>query len=325
MMPALQLRMPSTETQGRTTWRVRYWLTWPVWNHDDRRLRAPIRALLPLVLTFLALAVIQTTVRGRFEHPIRELLELSGLIVVLAGGLLVAARLLDRRPVVDYGLSFDRDWWKAVAVGCVTGLAVNAGALVVSLQAGWVSVTGVAEAPGVLSFVPAVIVTFAYIAVAALWEEFIFRATMLKNLAEGGAGYVGRKPAVLLAVLLSTLVFATLHGGKVTHISQYGYYVIAGLVLGSVYVLSGDLALPIGFHVFYNFSQGLLGLGVSQVTPELVVLEIAGPDKWIGEEGLVHVIFAFLGGLLLLAYIRWRDGQLQIDDRVTQWNPLTEQ
>jgi hypothetical protein len=316
--------MPSTETQDRTTWRVRYWLTWPVWNHDDRRLRAPLRALLPLVLTFLSLAVIQTAVRARFEHPIREFLELSGLIVVLAGGILVATRLVDRRPVVDYGLSLDRDWWKAVAVGSVTGLAVNAGALVVSLQAGWVSVTGFAEAPGILPFVPAVFVTFAYIAVAAIWEEFIFRATMLKNLAEGGTGYVGRKPAGLLAVLLSTLVFATLHGGKVTHISQYGYYMIAGLVLGSVYVLTGDLALPIGFHVFYNFSQGLFGLGVSQVTPELIVLDLVGPDKWVGEEGLIHVIFALLGGLLLLAYIRWRDGQLQINEHVTQWNLITE-
>jgi membrane protease YdiL (CAAX protease family) len=324
MIGGLQSSMPSTETQGRTTWRVRYWLTWPVWNYDDRRLRAPLRALLPLVLTFLALAVIQTTVRGRFEHPIRELLELSGLIVVLVGGLLVAARLLDRRPVVDYGLSFDRDWCKTAAVGSVIGISVNAGALVVSLCAGWVSVTGFAETSGVLPFVPAVTVTFGLIAVAAMWEEFIFRATMLKNLAEGGAGYVGEKTAILLAVLISTLVFATLHGGKVAHISQYGYYVIAGLVLGTVYALTGNLALPIGFHVFYNFSQGLLGLGVSQVTPELVVLDLVGPDKWVGEQGLVHVFFAVLGGLLLLAYIRWRDGQLQINERVARWNPISK-
>jgi len=316
--------MPSTEITDRTAW-VRYWLTWPVWNHDDRRLRAPLRALLPLVLTFLTLAIIQTGARARFDHPVREFIELIGLTVVLIGGLLVSTRLIDRRPAVDYGLSLDRDWWKAVAVGSGTGVAVNAGALVVSLQAGWVSVTGFAETPGVLPFGPAVVVTFGLIAIAAIWEEFIFRATMLKNFAEGGARYVGRKPAILLAVLLSTLVFATLHGGKVTHVSQYGYYVIAGLVIGSVYVLSGDLALPVGFHVFYNFSQGLLGLGVSQVTPELVVLELVGPDKWIGEEGIVHVIFALLGGLLLLAYIRWRDGQLQIHERVTQWNPTTEQ
>jgi len=312
--------MPSTETQDRTAWRVWYWLIWPVWNHDDRRLRAPIRALLPLVLTFLALAVIQTAVRARFEHPIRELLELIGLTVVLAGGLLVATRLIDRRPAANYGLSVDRDWCKTAAVGSVIGISVNLGALVVSLYAGWVSVTGFAETPGVLPFVPAVIVTFGLIAVAAMWEEFIFRATILKNLAEGGAGYVGRKPAVLIAVLISTLVFAALHGGKVTHVSQYGYYVIAGLVLGSAYALSGDLALSIGFHVFYNFSQGLLGLGVSQVTPELVVLNLVGPDRWVGEEGLIHVFFAILGGLLLLAYIRWQDGKLQIDERVARWN-----
>jgi hypothetical protein len=315
--------MPSTETQGRTTWRVWYWFTWPVWNHDDRRLRAPLRALLPLVLTFLALAVIQTAVRARFQHPIREVLELIGLSVVLTGGLLVATRLIDRRPTVDYGLSVDRDWCKTAAVGSVIGVLVNAGALIVSLYAGWVSVIGFAETSGVLPFVPAVVVTFGLIAVAAIWEEFIFRATMLKNLAEGGAGYVGEKPAILLAVLISTLVFATLHGGKVSHINQYGYYVIAGLVLGTVYAFTGELALPMGFHMFYNFSQGLLGLGVSQVTPELVVLDLAGPDKWVGEEGLVHIFFAILGGLLLLAYIRWRDGQLQTSERVTRWNPIS--
>jgi len=316
--------MPSTENPSRTMGRIRYWFTWPVWNHDDRRLRAPLRALLPLVLTFLALAVIQTVIRARFEHPIRELLEFVGLTLVLAAAILVATRLIDRRPALDYGLSLDRDWWTAVAVGSVAGVAVNAGVLVVSLYAGWVSVTGFAETPGVLPFVPAVVVTFAYIAVAAVWEEFVFRGTMLKNLAEGSVGYMGRKPAVLLAVLLSTLVFTALHGGKVTHASQYGYYVIAGLVLGGAYALTGDLALPIGFHVFYNFSQGLLGLGVSQTTPELVVLNLVGPDKWIGEEGLIHVIFALLGGLVLLAYIRWRDGQLQINERVAQWSGRTE-
>lgn len=265
----------------------------------------------------------QTAVRARFEHPIRELLELVGFAVVLAGGLLVAARLIDRRPAADYGLSVDRDWCKTAAIGSVIAISVNAGALVVSVYAGWASATGFAETPGGTPFAPAVVITFGLIAVAAIWEEFIFRATMLKNLAEGGAGYVGEKPAILLAVLISTLVFAILHGGKVTHVSQYGYYVTAGLVLGTAYALTGELALPMGFHVFYNFSQGLLGLGVSQTTPELVALALTGPDKWVGEEGLVHVVFAILGGLLLLAYIRWRDGELQMSERVTRWTPIS--
>lgn len=316
--------MALTDMIDWTDWRVFRWLTWPVWNRSESRLRAPLRALLPLIVTFLALAVIQTVVRARFDHPITEPLELIGFTGVLAVGILVTARIIDRRPVAEYGISADREWWKAVAVGGTIGIAVNAGALAVSLYAGWVSVTGFVETPGVLPFTPAVIVTFALIAVAATWEEFIFRAAMLKNFAEGGVGYVGRQPSVLLALLLSTLIFAALHGGKVTHVSQYGYYVIAGLVFGSVYVLTGDLALPIGFHVFYNFSQGIFGLGITQVTPELVVLDIVGPTRWVGEEGLVHVIFAILGGLLLLAYIRWRDGQLQVHERVTQWRANTE-
>ncbi|WP_256290577.1 CPBP family intramembrane glutamic endopeptidase [Halobellus inordinatus] len=165
------------------------------------------------------------------------------------------------------------------------------------------------------------VIVFVYIAFAATWEEFIIRGAMLTNLAEGAAGFVPRWIAIGLAVTISTLVFAFLHGAKVTHVSQYGYYLIAGLILSGVYVLTGELALSIGFHVFYNFTQSaIFGLGHSQQTPELLAVDIVGPSRWVGEEGLVFVGFAILGGLLLLAYIRWRDGPLELNDRITTYN-----
>jgi membrane protease YdiL (CAAX protease family) len=143
---------------------------------------------------------------------------------------------------------------------------------------------------------------------------------MLKNLAEGSNRFVPRWIAVGLAVTLSTLVFAFLHGGKITNPSHYGYYLIAGLVLSGVYVLTGELALSIGFHVFYNFTQSaIFGLGHSQQTPELLAVDIVGPSRWVGEEGLVFVAFATLGGLVLIAYIHWRDGSLELDNRVTSY------
>jgi len=161
---------------------------------------------------------------------------------------------------------------------------------------------------------------FAYIALAATWEEFILRGAMLKNLAEGSNGFVPQWMAVSLAVTLSTLAFAFLHGGKITHPSHYGYYLIAGLVLSGVYVLTGELALSIGFHVFYNFTQSaIFGLGHSQQTPQLLAVDIVGPSRWVGEEGLVFVGFAILGGLVLAEYIHWRDGSLELDDRVTSY------
>ena len=295
-------------------------LIWPVWNTEQRRLRAPLRAVLPTVLTLFVLAIIQTAIRARFDHPVRELLEQTGIAVVLLGAVLLSARLIDRRPVSGFGLSFDREWWHSFAVGGIVATGINGGALLVSLGAGWATFAGVMRGSGDLPFVPAMGLVFAYIAFAAAWEEFILRGALLTNLADGANGLVSRRMATGLAVILSTLVFAFLHGGKITHVSQYGYYLIAGLVLSVVYVLTGELALSIGFHVFYNFTQSaIFGLGHSQRTPELIAVDIVGPSRWIGEEGLVFVGFAVLGGLLLVAYIRWRDGPLELDDRVPNY------
>ncbi|EMA34989.1 hypothetical protein C444_00360 [Haloarcula japonica DSM 6131] len=300
-------------------------LRWPVWNNADRRIRAPLRAVFPAVLSFLALAALQPVVRARFTHPVREPIEAAGIGAILVATVFISARLLDRRPIGEYGLSLDRRWWRSFAVGGAIATAINAGALAVAVSAGWATVVGVAEGAGDLPFLPAMVVVFAYIALAAAWEEVVFRGAMLKNLAEGADGLVPRWAAVGLAVLLSALVFASLHGGKIDHPSQYGYYLLAGLVLSGAYVLTGDLALPIGFHVWYNFTQSaVFGLGHSQQTPELLAVEIVGPPRWVGEEGTIFTVFAVIGGLLLLAYVRWRDGRLRIDERVTQWTPRAE-
>ena len=295
-------------------------LCWPVWNTERRRLRAPFRALLPTVLTFISLGIVQTVIRDRFVHPLREILELTGIAVILIGAVFLSARLIDRRPVSGFGLSFDRDWWRSFAVGALVATAINGGALVVALGADWATFAGVMRGSGDLPFLPAMGVVFGYVAFAAAWEEFVLRAAMVKNIAEGANGFVPRWAAVGLAVTLSTLAFAFLHGAKVAHLSQYGYYLIAGLVLSGVYVLTGELALSIGFHVFYNFTlSAIFGLGHSQQTPELLAVDVVGPSRWVGEEGLVFVGFAVLGGLLLVAYVRRRDGTLDIDDRVTSY------
>ena len=310
----------SVSSVVRDGWRL---LSWPVWNREDRRLRAPIRAVFPLIATFFAFFPIQKAVRGQFDgKTVVGSMESAGLLAVLLGAVVISARVLDRRPVREYGFAFDRDWLRSFAVGGAIATVANAGTLLVALAAGWVSVTGFIGGSGPVPFLPALLVVFIYIAVAASWEEFIMRGGMLKNLAEGADGYLPRWAAVGLAVLGSSAVFAFLHSGKITHPSQAGYYLIAGLVLGGIYVFSGDLALPIGFHVFYNFTMGsVFGLGVSQDSPEVVMLDVVGPAFWIGEEGMARVVFAVVGGMLLFAYVRWRDGGLRLSDQITQWTP----
>ena len=316
LQPTLDRMVPERFQRG---WRF---LTSPVWNHDSQRLRAPLRALLPLVVTFLAFGVIVTLVRGRFAHPLREMLELSLMAVVLVVAVLIGARLFDRRPATEYGLSLNSEWLRSFAVGGVIGVVVNAGTLLAAVAVGWATVTGFFQGSDSLPFLPAMLLVLVYIGVLASWEEFIFRGAMLKNLAEGADGYVPRWVAVDIALLVSSGIFAFMHSGKVTDPSGYSYYLLASLIFGGVYVLTGNLALPMGFHVFYNFSMSaVFGLGVSQQTPEVFVLAISGPTVWIGEEGFLRVIFAAVGGLLLIGYIRWRDGPLGIDHRITQWTP----
>lgn len=304
----------------RDGWRL---LTWPVWNHEDKRLRAPIRALLPLLVTFFAFFPIQEAVRARFERKaLVGSLEAAGLLVVLVGAIVISARLFDRRPIREYGFSLDREWLRSVAVGGAIATVINAGTLAVAVAAGWATVSGFTGGNGPLPFLPAALIVFAYVAVAASWEEFFMRGGMLKNLAEGADGYLPSWAAGVLAVVLSSAMFAFLHSGKLTHSSQAGYYLVAGLVLGSVYILSGELALPIGFHVFYNFTMAtVFGLGVSQDSPAVIVVDVTGPAFWIGEEGLARLVFAVLGGLLMAGYIYWRDGELGLDDSITQWTP----
>jgi membrane protease YdiL (CAAX protease family) len=274
------------------------------------------------VVTFLGLGFIQTVVRPRFNHPVRELLEFSLMGVVLVVAVLASARLLDRRPVTEYGLAFDREWAHSFVVGGLVATVANAGTMLVALAAGWATVSSFTQGSGALPFLPAMLLVLGYVGVLASWEEFIFRGAMLKNLAEGADGYIPQWAGVGLAVVLSTAVFAFMHSGKIGNPMRYGYYVIAGLVLGGIYVLSGDLALPIGFHVFYNFTMSaVFGLGVSQQTPELIALTTGGPAFWIGEAGVLRVIFAVVGGVLLVTYIRLRDGHLRFNDSVTHWTP----
>jgi len=314
----MSLQSTSDRTVLATLHKRALQVVWPVWNNEQRRLRAPLRAVLPTVLTFIALSVIQSAIRARYTHPVRELLEITGLTVVLGSAILLSAYVLDRRHISAFGLSFDRQWWQSFVVGGAVATLINGGALAVALAADWATVTGVTQGSGDLSFLPAMCVVFGYIALAAAWEEFTMRAAMVKNLTEGTADFLPQWAAIGVAVLISTLIFAFLHGAKVTQPSQYGYYLIAGLVLSAVYVLTGELALAVGFHAFYNFTQSaIFGLGHSQQTPELLVVDIIGPSYWVGEEGLVFVIFAIIGGLFLIAYIRWRDGTLELSNHLT--------
>jgi hypothetical protein len=312
-----------------------------VWNAEERRPRAPIRLLLGLVVlavvgvaAFLAVGLLVGLSRSVFGTTIgNELTDSIGATVVTTAvpvaGLYLAARLVDRRGFGDFGLHLDRDWWLDCAFGAALGAGLMPAIFGLELAVGWLTVTGlfVAASGSFASGLLLVVVLFVGVSIR---EELLLRGWFLTNLAEGTAGYRGISPrtAVVFATLLSSVVFGILHAANpnATAISTASIS-LAGVFLALGYLLTGELAIPIGLHFTWNLFQGSvfgfpvsgLGLGVSVIAVEQGGPELVTGGQFGPEAGLIGMSAMVVGSLLTVWWVRWRTGSVGLDSAV--WTP----
>ena len=316
-----------------------------LWNADTRRPRLPWRivaALVVLALLSLALTVADPLLRVPVETLLglvatsvaaaaaaRNVAFVASQAVVYVGAVYLVGRFVDRRRFRDFGLHLDREWWTDLGFGLALGAALMTGIFLVELAAGWVVVTGTFRiAQTSFSFAPWFawsVVTFAVIGVT---EELLTRGYLIKNLAEGLTWFdrVGPDVAVGLAVLASSAVFAVGHAANPNaSLASVAGILLAAFMLAAGYVLTGELAIPIGVHVTWNFFQGsvygfpvsgldfgLSLLAISQQGPPLVTGGTFGP-----EAGILGVLASAVGIGLILAWVRWREGVLRVDPSLT--------
>jgi hypothetical protein len=314
-----------------------------VWNADERRLRAPLRLLLGTVVLFaigLPFVLVATPLFGWLDTLLGdtsvEVVVRQSLSTVLATalpvfGVYLAGRLLDRRWFGDFGFHIDRDWWLDCAFGAALGAGLMAAVFGLELAAGWLTVTGLFAVDAAnLTFGPAFFTTAVLFVGVSIREELLLRGWFLTNLAEGTAGYRGISPrtAVVFATLLSSVVFGILHAANpnATAISTASIS-LAGVFLALGYLLTGELAIPVGLHLTWNLFQGSvfgfpvsgLGLGVS-----VIAVEQGGPTLVTGgqfgpEAGLIGMTAMVVGSLLTVWWVRWRTGTVELDSAV--WTP----
>ena len=124
-------------------------------------------------------------------------------------------------------------------------------------------------------------------AVVAWWEELAFRGIILQNISRG--------LSIRWGILLSTLGFGLIHAGNpnATLLSTVLIMIIT-LKLVYAYLKSGQLWLPIGLHLGWNFFQAsVFGFASSgHISPSLLAQTPIGPD-WLsgGEFGAENSIF----------------------------------
>ena len=332
------------------------------YNPSEHRLRAPWRILIEILLSvsvigmlsllaafliaFLLLLTFQIPFsalgNGQFILEINAafsrlplLLGIRSLVVLVLVGLAfwLLARWIDRRPWRDYGFHFNTVWWRDLGFGLFLGTLLMALIFGVEYLLGWVSVSGTLEnGQPQMPFWQLLVSGFLAYILVGFEEELFARGYLIRNLAEGlHLPRINSKTAVLIAYLLTSVFFGFLHGGNAnaTLVSSLNLS-LAGLFLGLGFVLTGELAIPIGLHIAWNFVQGyVFGFPVSGVDHHISLLAMhqSGPAVWTGgafgpEGGLIGV-FAFLLGLLgVYAYVRWTHRRAAVDTDLAEYKPV---
>lgn len=319
-----------------------------LWNAGERRLRAAWRiALLPLVIAVIAFAPL-ALIAGRLEASYEAGLWLAGesramfdktmdfiisplFSVLIVFAVLLAARLIDRRDPRTLGLRIDRLWRAEFLFGLFIGAAMIAAVFAAEMALGWVRVAPRTE-PSIEGVPIAMLWAFVVMKPVCIgtYEEIVSRGALLKNAAEGLRAVAPPRTAALLAAVVVAFIFSALHAAT-DNFSAASFMGLAlnGMLFALPVLLTGRLAMSIGMHMTWNFTQGaVFGYPVSGDVENISLLasEATGPLAWTGgaygpEAGLLAAVVMLAGAAAILAFIGARDRRLAIPDDIATYRP----
>lgn len=331
----------------------------PFWNREERRLRALWRFVLYLPLVGLALfagaglslgvGMIILLFQPGGIPPLNDPAEFGSQVVAslsripflgvldallgvltLLGALWLAGRLLDRRRFADFGFHLNRAWWVDFAFGLGLGGVLMALVFLVELAAGWVQVDGFLKYGGD-NFWWYLFSGFAFFIAVGVREEIIFRCYPLRVIAEGlNLRSIGPRNSLLIGYLVTSFFFGLAHlaNPNATWISTVNI-MLAGILLGVGLVMRGEMAIPIGLHISWNFFQGnVFGFPVSGTNAgaTLIAIRQGGPELITGgefgpEAGLVGLAAMVVGIAFSVLWIRHRTGQARLNLELSEYLP----
>lgn len=306
--------------------------------NGEGRLRAGWRLLFQFLLNYTAAGMagsLALATGGVVRSPSAPNVTLYVLAALAAvASVWAAGRFLDRRPFSGFGLRLGRAWWSDLGFGLLLGASLISGIFLIELAAGWVTVTGALRAVDGGDFFPAILAPVVLFVCVGFYEELVARGYQLTNLAEGlnGPG-IGPKGAILLAWILSSSFFGLLHAFSPNATVQSTLNIaLAGMMLGLGYVLTGELAIPIGLHVTWNFFQsnvfGLPASGRDPAGATFLATDQTGPALWTGgpfgpEGGLLAPAAMVLGLVLISLRVRRRTGKLSLHTPIAE-SPIAD-
>ncbi len=326
---------------------IKSWIRYLFWHRLERRLRTAWRVVLYsalwVMIQVVSVVVIQSPVTTAFVVFFPAFAPIAGALLFYTANLLLVismtwlvTRYIDQRPLADIGLSVDRRWLADLSFGLLLGAGLMTLIFLAELGLGWISITAYRHTalPQTPFYVAIWQPIFLFIAVG-INEEILSRGYQLRNLAEGfNHRFTGSTGAVIIAWLISSLIFGFLHifNPNSTWVSTLAL-MLAGIMLGLGYVLTGRLGLPIGLHITWNFFQGsVYGFRVSGndlSNTSFMSIQQAGPPLWTGgafgpEAGLIGIVAVLLGMVLSGWWVQWRYGTVTIQPALALYRDVRQ-
>ena len=252
-----------------------------------------------------------------------------GTVIIVVLTFLLAGWLLDRRKFSDFGFHFSRIWWLDMGFGLLLGAVLMLVIFLIELAFGWISIEGWMHVRTSGSFISAFFASLVGFIAVGIYEEMFSRGYHLRNLAEGlNWGVLGKRGGLWAGYLISSSIFGILHATNpnASLISTVNL-ILAGLFLGLGFVLTGELAIPIGLHITWNFFQGnIFGFPVSgsNTGATLIHIQQGGPDLLTGgafgpEAGLIGIFAILLGSVLTMLYVKKTRGEVRLRTELAEY------
>ena len=284
------------------------------WDDTHARARTPILILLPLVGASVATSA-DTLVPFEVPLPVAALLASGAPVMVAVLLVSFSRRFLGGRTLADYGLVIDRPWLIDLTAGLVVGLLAVSIPFMVAIGAGWVEVVATFD-PGDLALWPGILLFVIAMLCTGVWEELVLRGVFLCNAADGLRRWLSPKRAVAGALTLSALVFALGHLGQTGMSVTLLTFILSGIVLGIVYLYSGNLALVIGAHAAFNITNNILFAragGPTDGLSAIVRIEVDPNLTLLRPGGLLEAAAFLLVALFALLWLKHSRGSTSID------------
>ena len=214
------------------------------------------------------------------------------------------ARVLERRSVGSLGFMVHRGWSRDFGLGSLMGAASLAIAVGIAVAAG--AVCFEVQMRGGAQIARGFIIVFLFFLIAGATEELIFRGFPFQALAHNLGGS--------MAVIITSVLFGLAHlWNKDASAFSTINTVLAGMWLGSAYLMTRSLWLATALHYSWNFAMAFIfGLPVSgfpMFTSLAWLRGMIGTPLWIsggsyGPEGGAAATVA----LILSTLAIWKSG-----------------